>query len=49
MLFVGDALFPGGNDHAVTKTPVDYIEVKNPEDTKEIIRHILEMDNTSLA
>lgn len=47
MLFVGDAIFPGGNDYAVVKTPVDYVEVKGPEDTKKIIRHILNMDNVS--
>lgn len=41
MLFVGDAIFPGGNDYAVTKTSVDYIPVKGPEETKKIIRHIL--------
>ena len=41
MLFVGDAIFPGGNDYAITKTSVDYIPVKNPSDTKKIIRHIL--------
>ncbi len=42
MLFVGDAIFPGGNDYAVTKTPIDYIQVKGPEETKQIIRQILE-------
>ena len=41
MLFVGDAIFPGGNDYAITKTKVDYCKVKNPEETKKIIRHIL--------
>ncbi len=41
MLFVGDAIFPGGNDYAVTKTPVDYIAVAGPEQTKDIIRKIL--------
>lgn len=41
MLFVGDSLFPGGNDHAALKTGVDCIEVKGPEDTKTIIRTIL--------
>ncbi len=41
MLFVGDAIFPGGNDYAVTKTAVDYIPVKGPGDTKSIIRHLL--------
>jgi len=42
MLFVGDAIFKGGNDYAVTKTPVDYVAVTNPEDTKKVIRHILQ-------
>lgn len=41
MLFIGDAIFPGGNDYAVVKTKVDYIPVKDPEDTKKIIRAIL--------
>ncbi len=41
MLFVGDAIFPGGNDYAVTKTPIDYCKVKDPEETKKIIRQIL--------
>ncbi|HYV33222.1 MAG TPA: HAD-IIB family hydrolase [Candidatus Limnocylindria bacterium] len=41
MLFVGDAIFPGGNDYAAIKTGVDYIPVKGPEDTKKIIRHLL--------
>lgn len=41
MLFIGDAIFPGGNDYAVTKTPIDYIKVKSPVDTKKVIRQIL--------
>ena len=41
MLFIGDAIFPGGNDYAVVKTGVDYMKVKNPEDTKKIIRQLL--------
>src|SRR3989344_2101075 len=41
MLFVGDEIFPGGNDYAVVKTGVDYIKVKGPEETKKIIREIL--------
>jgi phosphomannomutase len=43
MLFVGDAIFPGGNDYAVVKTGVDYVPVKNPEETKAVIRHILSL------
>ncbi|MDQ3018278.1 MAG: HAD-IIB family hydrolase [bacterium] len=41
MVFIGDGIFPGGNDYAITTTAVDYIPVKDPEDTKKIIRHIL--------
>lgn len=42
MLFVGDAIFPGGNDYAITKTPIDYVWVKSPEDTKKVIRQVLD-------
>lgn len=41
MVFIGDSIFPGGNDHAVTKTAVDYIKVKDPEGTKKVIRHLI--------
>ena len=41
MLFVGDAIYPGGNDYAVIKTGVDYIKVKGPEETKKIIRRLI--------
>lgn len=42
MLFVGDAIFPGGNDYAVLKTKIDYMQVRGSEETKEIIKKILE-------
>lgn len=41
MFFIGDAIFPGGNDYAVISTGVDYKKVEGPQDTKEIIRNIL--------
>ncbi|OGZ52722.1 MAG: hypothetical protein A3B25_00815 [Candidatus Ryanbacteria bacterium RIFCSPLOWO2_01_FULL_48_26] len=41
MLFVGDAIFPGGNDYAVVRAGVDYVRVDNPEDTKQVIRMAL--------
>ena len=41
MLFVGDALYRGGNDHAVIKTGVDYIPVSGPRETKRIISELL--------
>jgi phosphomannomutase len=42
MLFVGDALFVGGNDFPVISTGIDTIAVKNPEETKVYIRKIIE-------
>lgn len=41
MLFVGDALFPGGNDSAVLRTGIPCIQVRGPEDTKKIIQSLL--------
>jgi len=41
MLFIGDAIYPGGNDYAVVRTGVDYIKVEGPEETKKIIRSLL--------
>ena len=41
MFFIGDAIFPGGNDYAVVKTGVDYAPVAGPEETKAWIRAVL--------
>jgi HAD superfamily hydrolase (TIGR01484 family) len=41
MVYVGDSLFEGGNDHPVIKTGINVLAVKNPEGTKNIIRNIL--------
>lgn len=41
MVFVGDALYRGGNDHAARRTGVQCIAVRGPADTKKIIRKIL--------
>lgn len=38
MLFVGDRIFPGGNDFPAKATGVDCISVKGPEETKQLIR-----------
>lgn len=40
-IFVGDALFEGGNDSAVKEVGIETIETKGPEDTKRIIRNLL--------
>ncbi len=41
MMFIGDALFEGGNDHPARKTGVDCIQVRDPEETKSIIQTII--------
>jgi len=41
MVFIGDALYPGGNDAAAKKTGVQTIAVKGPKDTIKIIEKIL--------
>jgi len=38
MIFVGDALFYGGNDYPAKTTGVDCISVKGPEETAALIR-----------
>lgn len=41
MVFVGDALFRGGNDYAARRTGVRCIPVKGPEDTLRVIERVL--------
>jgi hypothetical protein len=41
MLFVGDALFEGGNDFPARATGADCIQVRDPEETKKIIETII--------
>ena len=41
MLFIGDAIFPGGNDYAVVSTGVQCIETSGPEHTQQIIEKLL--------
>ncbi len=42
MLFVGDALFPGGNDFVVMKTKIETKQVVNPTETAAIMDKLLE-------
>jgi hypothetical protein len=37
MVFVGDALFPGGNDHPARTAGVTCIQVRDPNETKRVI------------
>ncbi len=41
MIFVGDALFPGGNDYPAKEAGVISICVRDPEDTKRVIETIV--------
>lgn len=40
-LFIGDAVFPGGNDNPVKQMGIDTIAVTNPKDTQRVIMNIL--------
>jgi hypothetical protein len=47
MLYVGDALFPGGNDYPVRSTGATCIQVRDPNETKRVIEAIVAcMDGT---
>jgi len=41
MIFIGDALFPGGNDYAAKETSIVTIEVRDPNETKRVIEAII--------
>lgn len=40
-LFIGDALYPGGNDEPAKRTGVRCIQVSGPKETKKLIRKFL--------
>ncbi|WP_183558739.1 HAD-IIB family hydrolase [Mucilaginibacter sp. SP1R1] len=41
MIFIGDALFEGGNDHPALTTGVECIQIRDPEETKSVIKGII--------
>jgi hypothetical protein len=41
MIYIGDALFPGGNDYPAQQAGVDCIAVKGPEESKRVIQTII--------
>lgn len=41
MLFMGDAIFPGGNDYPACETGVDCIKVRDPDETKRVVEAIV--------
>lgn len=42
MVFVGDSLFPGGNDEPVRKSGIDCVSVKSVEETKRYLKILLQ-------
>ena len=40
MIFVGDALFPGGNDYPAKQAGAESIRVRDPHETKRVIEAI---------
>lgn len=41
MLFIGDAIFPGGNDYPAKEAGAESIEVRDPEETKGVVQAII--------
>jgi len=41
MLFLGDAIFPGGNDYPVKAAGVDSVRVRDVEETKRVVEAII--------
>ena len=46
ILFVGDALYPGGNDRPVLEMGIQCVEVKNPQDTQKLMSKIINQPET---
>jgi phosphomannomutase len=40
MVFVGDAIFPGGNDYPAKQAGVESIRVRDPDETKRVVEAI---------
>lgn len=43
MLFIGDAIFPGGNDYACVEVGIDYKKTTGPEMTRALIEEIIQL------
>ena len=41
MIFVGDALFPGGNDYPAKEAGAESIQVRDPEEAKRVVEAII--------
>lgn len=42
MVYVGDALYPGGNDEVVKETGIPTLKTKNPSETEALIQDLLQ-------
>lgn len=42
MIFVGDAIFPGGNDYSPFEAGIECVKVKGPTETKDMIKKWIE-------
>ena len=50
MIYVGDAVFPGGNDYPAKEAGAESIEVRDPDETKTVIEAIIAcLDGTEPA
>jgi HAD superfamily hydrolase (TIGR01484 family) len=50
MIFIGDALFPGGNDYPAKEAGVVSIQVRDPNETKRVIETIIAcLDSTGVT
>jgi hypothetical protein len=41
MMFIGDALFPGGNDYPAKQAGVVSIQVRDPNGTKRVVEAVI--------
>jgi hypothetical protein len=41
MIFIGDAVFPGGNDYPAKQAGALSIRVKDPHETKRVVEAII--------
>lgn len=41
MMFIGDAIFPGGNDYPAKELGLDTVRVRDPEETLAVIAGIV--------
>lgn len=42
MIFVGDSIFPGGNDYSPYEAGIECVKVEGPDDTKKVIKKWIE-------